>query len=181
MSSYRIRLLTAVSVLAFSTPLLARVPARAETATLGYTTYDESDADDAGSLLGTVAAETDLALLGPKCTPGTRTLHAGITYEDALGQNTFGLSHDVTWSYDCKRVTAISHRSQPTVYQPQYTFAGYLHNSTSPPGGPTATATVQGRFGICEQLSGDVCVLERDPSIVWRVDAQGHGKATTTP
>jgi hypothetical protein len=174
-----LRALIAVAVAAL--PVVAfGLPARADV-NPGYATYDDGDTDDVGDAIETLTAEADLALLTPTCRPGTATKHAAITYKDAAGQATFGLSHDVTWSWNCKIVTAISHTSEPTIYQPQYSFEGYLHNSTSPGGHPTATATVQGRFGICDHLVGDVCLLERDPDIVWRVDAQGHAKATTTP
>jgi hypothetical protein len=155
-------------------------PARADV-NPGYTTYDDGDTNDVGGALETLTAEADVALLAPTCKPGTETRHAGITYSDAAGLSTFGLTHEVTWSWNCKIVTAISHHSEPIIYQPEYSFDGYVHNSTSPTGHPTATATVQGRFGICERLAGDVCLLERDPSIVWRVDAQGHAKVTITP
>jgi hypothetical protein len=65
--------------------------------------------------------------------------------------------------------------------QPPYSFQGYLVNSKSPTGQRKATATAQGRFGICEDVAGEVCLFERDPSIVWNVDAGGKANAKSTP
>lgn len=129
-----------------------------------------------------VGSLADQGVVAAACTPRSNlTKHATILYRDALGQPTFAWHHDVTYSYNCKVVTRISHRSYAEVFQPQYTFAGYLANSISPAGHRKATATAQGRFGICDDTFGDTCLLERDPSIVWHVDAGGKAYATSTP
>ena len=155
------------------------VPAHA--ANLGYETYSEDDDDIVGNTLDTVVSETDLGLAVSRCVPGSASRKASIRYKDALGQPTFELWHTVTWSWDCKKVTKLSHTSGPVIYQPQYSFAGYLQNTVGNPGQPTGAATVQGRFGICDDTVVTTCVLERDPTITWKVDAQGHAKSTITP
>jgi hypothetical protein len=124
----------------------------------------------------------DLGLTASKCVAHTNVpKHATIIYSDAAGQPTYAWHHDIVYSYDCKTVTRITHSSYPEIFQPEYTFAGYVVNSVTPAGQRTATATAQGRFGICESIVGETCALERDPSIVWHVDAGGKAYAKTTP
>ena len=130
----------------------------------------------------TIVNDLGVGMMASRCTPASnRSKHATITYYDNAGLPTYAFHHDITFSYNCKVVTKITHRPWYEIFQPQYSFNGYLVNAVSPAGQKKATAKAQARFGICTDVVGDVCALERDPSIVWNVDFTGKAYAKSTP
>lgn len=184
------RTLAAVPVLALALTCLPISTTAHASSIGGVETWDDGDQASADLVLDPATTGADevvesspiaLELQLSRCTAANNvTKHATITYTDAAGQPTFAWHHDITYSYNCKVVTRITHTSSAVIFQPQYTFHGYIVNSVSPAGQKKATASAQGRFGICESVVGDVCALERDPSIVWHVDSAGKAYATST-
>lgn len=150
----------------------------------------EHDADDEsaqGTLelaMAVTGLEDDTGLMGTRrCAASTRPLtkHASITYSDAAGLPTYAFFHDVTFEWNCKVVTRVSRSVRYEIYQPQYSFAGYVQNSVTPSNRAAVTSSAQGRFGLCQSAVGSTCLLERQPSITWRIEATGRATVKTTP
>lgn len=155
-----------------------------ETGALGWETYSEADSDThvGATVVELVADEVGVGTTtGSQCQPGSSSRNAHILYRDPTGLPTFAFFSTVSWAWDCKKVTRVSQSLRPEVYQPQYTFAGYAHRNVSPAGQKTATASAQARFGICQNIAGQTCVLERVPTISWKVYANGKVTSKTTP
>lgn len=136
----------------------------------------------ASVVLGTADSdETPLAdaAAAANCTPGTRTVHAKIVYKDAAGNNAFAWHHNVTWSWNCTKITSASHDSYLVVFEPPYSFGGYLANTLTGVGTATVNAFAQGRVGICSGVVVEGCFLENDPAIGWQVTARGGAKVVT--
>ncbi|HWL34623.1 MAG TPA: hypothetical protein VNQ77_00380 [Frankiaceae bacterium] len=175
--------LSLVALAAAMLPLAA--PAQADSyVDLGYEFTNDGDTEGADLVLDTVVESLagDFQMLPARCTPRSNVVKQSvITYYDAAGLPTYAFHHDMTFSYNCKVVTKLTHRPWYEIFQPQYSFNGYVANSVSPTGHKKGTATAQGRFGICQTTVGSVCLLERDPSIVWHVDFTGKAYAKATP
>lgn len=155
---------------------------------LGWRYYDDGDDESAQGLVDlginlSGAGDAGQSIGAKKCVPRTSpiTKHARIEYTDAAGLPTFTFFHDVTFTWNCKTVNLRGRSVRYTIYQPQYTFAGYVQNSTTPSGRAVVSSAAQGRFGICEQVAGTVCALERQPSITWKIDATGRATVKQTP
>lgn len=118
---------------------------------------------------------------GSGCRSGTRTVTTRILYRDAAGLPAFSLESAVTFSWNCRVVTRISQVPKPETYQPHYRFTGYVHRNVSPTGQKSGKASVQGRFGICQTIVGETCVMERVPLIATTVYANGRATQKTTP
>lgn len=152
---------------------------------LGYETYSDADSDTSALTSAPDLAVDELAAngygSGSGCRAQSRVNKASIVYRDAAGLPTFGFFSTISWAQDCRKITGISQVLNAEVYQPQYRFSGYVHRNVSPPGGKTASASGQARFGICQTVVGETCVLERLPAIAWKVYANGKSVSKVTP
>lgn len=183
------RFRTIVAAAAIGSTLLAGSgPASADATDLGFTFVTDADDETPHGAVEVVVEQVDLgeeagALGTAKCVAAStpRTKRARIEFRDAAGLPTFTFFHDVTFKWNCKVVTSLTRTVRYEIYQPQYSFAGYVHNSVTPVNRQVVTSSAQARFGICQDVAGQVCVLERQPSITWKVDATGRATVKQTP
>ena len=72
---------------------------------------------------------------------------------------------------------SVSHSSGAIIYDPIYSFDGYLANTVTGVGQATVHAEAQGRIGICTHVGVDGCFMVRDPGIMWVLSATGSARA----
>jgi hypothetical protein len=139
----------------------------------------DSPTSDVGALvlIGSTVSDEVLSDGLTNCVPGTKTKHAHTTYNDALGNPAFTIYNNVTFSYNCTKVTSISHYAYVDSYSPIYRFGGWIANNDTGSGTPSAEAIAQARVGICTSLVVSGCFLESDPSLNWAVNARGGATA----
>jgi len=126
----------------------------------------------------TVTDETPLADLADaaRCHPDSRTRRASTPYYDELGNLAYTFHHNVTWYYNCTKVTDIDHNAWIDSASPIYQFGGWIEYATSGKNTPTGYAIAQARVGICTKTVVDGCFLESDPVLNWVVTATGGAK-----
>lgn len=156
-------------------------PRPASVASVVSPTSDAIAAGEAVSVTGLLTSDADLGLAdvenASNCHAGWRTVHASITYDDVTGAPAWTWWHYVTFHYTCTKVDIVEHSSGATIYNPIYSFGGYLANTVTGVGQATVHVEAQGRIGICTHVVVDGCFMERDPGIMWVLTATGGAKA----
>lgn len=126
----------------------------------------------------TVTDETPLAdaVDAVNCHSGSKTRKAATPYYDQLGNLAYTFHHNVTWYYNCTKVTDIDHNAWIDSASPLYNFGGWIQYATTGKNTATGYAIAQARVGICTKTVVDGCFLESDPVLNWVVTATGGAK-----